>query len=638
MSLPPDPRTRDPRTRDPRTRDPLTPDPRGQERRPDDPWPEDRWDDDAPAPAPEGARLTDVIAARAEGLDPYADAARRREARGRAVQAEARRQARWRLLLLACAFGLAYASVAGRMAVVAATEPREPRALASDARLSAVRAEITDARGALLAANIPVWSLYARPQEMLDPAGAAQALARIFPDLDPAALTRRFTDGRQFLWIKRAIAPAERVAVHDIGEPGLLFGPREMRVYPAGREAAHILGGASFGKEGVHAAEIIGVAGLERALDARLRDPAEAAGPLRLSLDLRAQRAMADVLRDGVDRFDAKGAAGVLMKARTGEVVAMVSLPDFDPNDRPPPPTEGRPADHPTFNRAAQGVYELGSTYKIFTAAMMVEDGLASPDTLVDTAGPLQWGRFKIRDFHRMPPRMTLRDVIVQSSNVGTARLALIAGARRQKAFLRALGLLDPPEVELSEAGRARPLLPPRWSEISTMTISYGHGIAATPLHLAGAYAAMVNGGLKVTPTLLAGAPAPDETARVISEATSREMREMLRAVVTDGTGRNADVPGYALGGKTGSAEKPSPRGGYDEDKVLAVFAGAFPMDDPEYVIVVAVDEGSITVGGKPRRTAGWVAAPLVRETLERVGPLLGLRPRPAPPPAPLLG
>ncbi|MEM6743830.1 MAG: penicillin-binding protein 2 [Pseudomonadota bacterium] len=593
------------------------------------------WDVEATAEAapPEaGARLADVIAARADGRDPYADAARRREARRGRQQAEARRQARWRLALLACAFALAYASVAGRMAVVAASEPREPRALASDARLSALRAEIVDARGELLAANLPVWSLYAHPREMLEPERAATALAAIFPDLNAERLARRFTeDGRQFVWVKRAITPAERIAVHDIGEPGLLFGPRETRVYPAGREAAHVLGGASFGKEGVHAAEIIGVAGIERELDARLRDPAQAGEPLRLSLDLRVQRAMADVLRGGMERFSARGAAGVLMKAKTGEITSLVSLPDFDPNDRPPPPTSGYPGDHATFNRAAQGLYELGSTYKIFTAAMMLEDGLASPETLVDTTGPLQWGRFRIRDFHRMPPRMTLRDVIVQSSNTGTARLAILGGARRQKEFLAALGLIDPLEVELAEAGRSRPLVPSRWSEISTMTISYGHGTAATPLHLAGAYAALVNGGLRVRPTLLAGAEAPGEEARVVSERTSRDVREMRRAVVTDGTGRNAAVPGYGLGGKTGSAEKPGPRGGYQEDKVIQVFAGAFPMHDPEYVLVIAVDEGVDRSWIKPRRTAGWVAAPLVRETLERAGPILGLRPMPAP-------
>jgi len=581
-----------------------------------------------------GARLADVIAARRRGDDPYAEAAIRREALRRRDAAEARRRARWRLYLLVGAFVMAYGAVAGRMAVIAASEPEEPRAVASSELFNAVRAEITDRRGALLATNLPVWSLYAQPERMVDPARAAASLAAIFPDLDAEALERRFTDGRRFLWIKRTITPAERLAVHDIGEPGLEFGPRELRVYPAGHEAAHVLGGAKFGKEGVRAAEIEGRAGIELALDQRLRDPARASEPLRLSLDLRVQRAFAEVLREAVEKFHAKGAAGVLMEARTGEVRALVSLPDFDPNDRPTA-ISGYAGDHPTFNRAAQGLYELGSVYKTFTAAMMLESGLAGPDTLVDTTGPMYWGRFRISDFHRMPPQMTLSDVLVESSNTGTARLALLAGARRQQDFLGALGLLEPPGIELSEAAGAEPLTPERWSEISVMTISYGHGLATTPLHLASAYATLVNGGERVRPTLLAGAGAPGE--RVVSEETSRELREMLRRVVTEGTGRNADVPGYFLGGKTGTAEKPKRNGGgYDRDKVIAVFAGAFPIHEPEYVIVVALDEAEDRSGPRARRTSGWTAAPTTKAAIERIAPILGMRPRLAPAPAAL--
>ncbi|MGM0583060.1 MAG: peptidoglycan D,D-transpeptidase FtsI family protein [Pseudomonadota bacterium] len=573
---------------------------------------------------PEGARLTDVIAAREHGLDPNAEAARRRERKRAETEAARRARARWRLRLLSFAFLLAYAAVAGRMGVIAASDREPPRGWAGR-DVHALRAEITDRDGALLAANLPVWSLYAHPREMVDPPRAARELAAIFPDMDAEALQRRFTDGRRFLWLRRTLTPEERLQVHDIGEPGLRFGRRDLRVYPAGRTAAHVLGGAGWGREDVRAAEIVGAAGIEHALDARLRDPDRADEPLRLSLDLRVQRAFAEVLREGMAKYSAKGAAGVLMKARTGEIVSLVSLPDFDPNDRPVPAGRVKAADFPTFNRAAQGLYELGSTFKVFTAAMVLEHGLATPETVVDTEGPLRRFGYAIRDAHRMEPRMTLREVIVESSNVGTARLAELAGIRRQKEMLESLGLTEPLGVELTEA-RGRPTLPGKWTELSLVTISYGHGLSASPLHLAGAYATLVNGGLKVEPTLLAGAKEPTEEDRVVSARTSAQLREMLRGVVEEGTGRNAEVPGYWLGGKTGSAEKVV-NGRYAEDKVIATFAGAFPIHDPEYVIVITLDEAVAQTEWGPRRSAGWTAAPLTREALTRIAPALGLRP-----------
>ena len=336
------------------------------------------------------------------------------------------------------------------------------------------------------------------------------------------------------------------------------------------------------------------------------------------------------MLSDAVDRYHAKGAAGVLMDARNGEIIAMASLPDFDPNDRNAFFRQGRAADSPLFNRASQGLYELGSTYKVFTAAMVMEAGIATPDTMMDTRGPLVSGRFRIRDSHRMDPEMSLKDIIIESSNVGTARFAMIAGARRQQAFLEKLGLLSAAPVELPEAAGATPLQPAKWRDISTMTISFGHGISGSPLHLAAAYAAMVNGGFKVNPTLLADAPMPGEDARVISALTSARIRDMLRAVVTAGTGRNADAEGYFLGGKTGSAEKPRTDGkGYDRTKIVATFAGAFPIHDPRYVIVVTLDEAEDRTGTRARRTAGWTAAPTTRAAITRLAPLLGMRPAP---------
>jgi cell division protein FtsI (penicillin-binding protein 3) len=578
--------------------------------------------------APHVHRLSDVIAAREHGIDPNAEAAVRRENIARRRKSEERRRASWRLKLIGFVFVMAYASVAGRMGLISISEPEEPKLASSSESFSAVRGDIVDRNGAILATNLPVWSLYARPQDMIDAEAAARGLAKIFPDLDPLRLLTDFTGKRKFLWIKRAISPAERVAVHDLGEPGLQFGPRETRIYPAGRMAAHILGGASFGKEGVRSAEIIGVAGVEHWFDEQLRDPAKAAKPLELSLDLTAQAAFTDVLGEAVKKFHAKGAAGVFLDARNGEIIALASMPDFDPNQRPDPPVRGMPEDSPLFNRAAQGVYELGSTFKAFTAAMVMEYGLATPDTMVDTKGPLAWGRFRIRDFHRMPPQMTLRDVIVESSNVGTARLAVIAGARRQQEFLESLGFFAAAPIELAEARKGKPLLPPRWSELSTMTISYGHGLAATPLHLAAAYASIVNGGLRVRPTLVKNAPMPTEADRVVSTETSIRMRNILRKVVTDGTGRNAEVKGYFIGGKTGTADKPKRNGrGYHRDKVIATFAAIFPAHDPRYVVVISLDEAEDRSGPRTWRTAGWTAAPTMRAVISRIAPILGMRP-----------
>lgn len=538
-----------------------------------------------------------------------------------------RARAERRIRVLAGCFLLAYVTVGGRMAVLASTDPEEPAAASGiTAPILSTRADITDREGRILATNLATHALYAQPQEMTDPVRAARELAAIFPDLSEAELLEDFTGDRRFLWIRRQISPEQVQLVHDIGDPGLLFGPREMRLYPNGPVAAHILGGASYGRESVDSAEVIGVAGVERFFDARLRDPARQAEPLALSLDLSVQAAMEEVLAGGMAMMNAKGATGILMDAHTGEIVAMASLPDFDPNQRPPVATTGDAGDSPLFNRAIQGVYELGSVFKIFPVAQAMELGLINPQTMIDTQGPMIWGRFRINDFHSYGPRNTATDVIVKSSNIGTAHIALMIGPERQEAFLRDLGLLEPTTVEMAEAPTGRPLLPAQWSEISLLTISYGHGVSTSPLHLAAAYATVANGGLRVTPTLVHDeAHAPGE--RVLSAEASYEAVSMLRQVVSRGTASFADVPGYEVAGKTGTADKPRPSGGYYDDKVIATFAGVFPASDPQYVIVVSLDEPVETSGTEPRRTAGWTAVPVAAELVRRAAPLLGLRP-----------
>jgi cell division protein FtsI (penicillin-binding protein 3) len=570
--------------------------------------------------------LARILAARRAGENPDAIERENLAARHEADRDAARQRAEGRLLVIGVAFLCAFAMVGIRMTALAASDPAEPRAAASGAQIVAARADITDRNGRILATNLTTHSLYAQPPQMIDPVHAAKELVRIFPDLDEERLVRWFTGTRKFVWIKRRISPEQQQAVFDIGEPGLLFGPRDMRLYPNGKLAAHVLGGAGYGREGVTSAELIGVAGIEKAMDETLRDPGRGDTPLRLSLDLTVQAAVERVLEGGMRLMNAKGAAAVLMDAHTGEIVAMASLPDFDPNDRPRPLTQGDPGESPLFNRAVQGVYELGSTFKIFTVAQAIEEKLVSRSSWIDTEGPLKWGKYRIRDFRDHGPALTVEDVIVESSNIGTARIAMMIGPERQQDFLARLGFFAPTPVELVEAPGAKPLLPKSWSEIHTMTISYGHGLSASPLHLAAAYASLLNGGQKVTPTLLARDTA-EPGARVISENTSKQAREMLRDVVVRGTATLAEVDGYEVAGKTGTADKPKPGGGYYDEKVIATFAGVFPASDPKYVLVVTLDEPVDTTGTEPRRTAGWTAVPVAAEVIRRAAPLLGLAP-----------
>jgi cell division protein FtsI (penicillin-binding protein 3) len=570
--------------------------------------------------------LARVIRARDKGENP--DLVERENIRRRheTMRDRSRSQSEGRLLVLSLCFISAFAVVGVRMAGLATSAPQEPRTSSLGAHITSARANIVDRNGAILATNLVTQALYAHPQEMVDIPHVIRELVQIFPDLDENWLRGQLTGDRKFVWIRKTLSPEQMQQVHDIGDPGLLFASRDMRLYPNGELAAHVLGGASFGDEGVRAAEVIGVAGIEKAYDERLRDPAQLDQPLQLSIDLTVQSTTREVLAGGVRLFNAKGGSAIVMDVETGEIISMVSLPDFDPNDRPPVLTKGDQGDSPLFNRAVQGVYELGSVYKILNMAQALELDIVTPETMVDTQGPMIWGRFKINDFHDYGPRLSARDVIVESSNIGSAHIALMIGANRQREFLGTLGFLQPSPVELFEAPSSRPILPAKWGELASMTISYGHGLSTSPLHLAAGYASLVNGGTLVRPTLLKQ-NGKYIGQRVVSEQTSAEIRDMMRAVVEEGTASFAKVPGYDIGGKTGSADKPRPTGGYYKDKVVATFAGAFPMSDPRYLVVLTLDEASETAGNIPRRTAGWTAVPVSGELIRRIAPLLGVRP-----------
>ena len=571
--------------------------------------------------------LARILEARQKGENPDAIERENKRIRHEQMRDASRQRAEGRLLVLGVFFFCAFTVVGARMGVMATTDPTEPRAAAPGSVISATRADIVDRNGNLLATNFETHALYAQPHHMIDPQGAVKKLMAVFPDLNEERLLRDFTGKRKFLWIKKKISPEQMQAVHDIGEPGLLFAPRDMRLYPNGSLAAHIMGGASYGREGVHAAEVIGVAGAEKYFDDDLRDPATGNKPLELSIDMTVQAASERILYGGMKLMNAKGATSVLMDVHTGEVISAVSLPSFDPNDRPHAAVTGDASDSPLFNRSVQGVYELGSVFKIFTAAQAIDLGIATADTVIDTSGPMKVGGFRIGEFHgKNYGKQTVTGIIVHSSNRGTGRLALEIGAERQQEFLKNLGFFEPTPFEIVEASGGKPLLPQRWQELSTVTVSYGHGLSSSPMHLAAGYSAIANGGHKVTPTLRKQS-GPVVGPRVMSERAAADARAMLRAVVTEGTASFAEVPGYQIGGKTGTADKPGPRGGYLEDTVIATFASMFPAHDPKYVLIVTLDEPVETSGDKPRRTAGWTAVPVAAEMVRRVAPLLGLRP-----------
>ena len=571
--------------------------------------------------------LSRILPARFRGEDPDRIEKENLNIRHEQMRDVERVRSNIRLLLIIVMFVCIYTAIGVRLATLASSQPTEPVAQSSNSSLFSQRADIVDRKGRILATNLETYALYVETRHLVDPLNTARKLAFLFEDLNADDLYAQFTSSRKFLWIKKKLSPEQMQAVHDIGEPGLRFGPRETRLYPNGALASHILGGASFGKEGVKSAEIIGVAGVEKTFDSQLRDPSYSKKPLKLTIDLSVQAAVEHVLKGGMRLLNAKGAVAILMEVDTGRIISLASLPDFDPNHRPSLPIEGSAAESPLFNRAIQGVYDLGSTFKIFTVAQALELGLIDPKTKINTKGPIRIGGHKINDYRNNGPELPVWQVITKSSNLGTARIAKMIGSEKQREFLTSLGFTKPTSIEMIEAKGGKPLLPKRWNELETMTVSYGHGISVTPLHLATGYAMLANGGRLVKPTLLEEVKS-DLGPRVISKRVADNSLAMLRGVVTGGTASIADVSGYFVGGKTGTADKPSAQGGYDKEKNITSFASIFPIDEPKYVLVIALDEAQDTSGPEPKRTAGWTAVPVSAEIIARVAPLLGLRPK----------
>ena len=529
--------------------------------------------------------------------------------------------ARNRLLMTGALFLIAFTVIGARLIdLTMMRDGHEPR-LAQSAGLGILkkeRADIIDRRGVLLATSLATSSLYANSRRILDAEEAVEKLKSVLPDLDEKLTRTRLTSGHSFVWIYRHLTPRQKYAVNCLGIPGLYFQYEESRVYPHGNLAAHVLGFSGIDHHGL--------AGIERSLNDELR---ESSDPLKLTLDIRVQSILHQELSRAREEYQAIGGTGMVMDAHNGEVLALVSLPDFDPNN----PVNIN--DEASFNRATLGVYEMGSTFKIFTTAMALESGTVGLDGGYDATEPIQIGRFTIRDHYPKRRWLTVPEILIYSSNIGAAKMASDVGTANQRAFLHKLGMLSPATIELPEVGA--PLVPSPWRKINTMTVGYGHGLAVSPIQLTTGIATMINGGLFYPATLLPRvkretgtierAPEKGEPgSHVLSPDTSEQIRRLMRLVVVEGTGKRAAVNGYLVGGKTGTAEK-SARGGYSAKALLSSFVSAFPMTAPRYVVFVMLDEPKGTEETFGYATGGWIAAPVARRVIARTAPMLGIPP-----------
>jgi cell division protein FtsI (penicillin-binding protein 3) len=525
------------------------------------------------------------------------------------IQSRSLETARDRLVAAGMVFALAFVVMAGRAVQLTMFDQdgETTRVAASPARFVS-RADIVDRNGIVLATSLPTASLYADPQKIRDPAAAAAALRMVFPDLEQPWLLGRLGSSRRFTYIRRNLTPPQAEAVNRLGIPGLGFEWTSCRVYPHGRAAAHVLGLTNV--------DGVGIAGVEQSFDQALANGER----VTLSLDIPVQHIVREELKAAQSEFRAIGAAGIVLDVQTGELLSMVSLPDFDPNSRTVIEDEDA-----RFNRITKGVYEMGSVFKLFTIAMALDTGTTSLRGGYDASRPIRVGGYTISDYHPESRWLSVPEILVHSSNIGAAEMALDVGGTLQQQYLQRLGLFGTPAIELPERGE---VLPPRqWRDINTMTIGFGHGIAVTPLQLSAAVATVVNGGILRPTTLLKREPgAALDDKQVLSARTSKQMRSLMRMVVTHGTATRAEVPGYLVGGKTGTAEK-LVNGFYNRDKRISSFVGAFPMDQPRYVVWAMVDEPKGNKSTFGYATGGWVAAPVVGRIVSRIAPLLGITP-----------
>ena len=519
-----------------------------------------------------------------------------------------------RLFVVKLFFVAAFVLIVARAADVVVLDGGRPDVApisAADVEAAPVaRGKILDRNGVLLATTLKTASLFVDPFYVSDAVATAKQLAEIFPERSYGSLLKDLQGKGRFVWVARGITPEQQKAVLHIGEPGLQFEHEYQRFYPQGNLAPHLLGYTDVDDQGI--------AGIEKSFEKTLTEGHD----LTLSLDSRLQHILRREIIAAAGRFDAVGGSGVILNAKTGEVLAGVSYPDFKPDEA------GKAKSREKFNALTLGTYEFGSVFKIFSTAAFLENYDVAMSTTFDASEPLKQGRFTIRDYHAENRNLTIPEVFMHSSNIGSALMGQAVGTERLKASYKDLGLLDALDMEVPELGK--PQVPSRWGDLTTLTASYGHGVAVTPLHVALGVATTVNGGTLVKPQLVKSDVEVERAAiSVFAPKTSERMRALMRLVVTEGTGRKADVPGYQVGGKTGTAEKPgTTKKGYDRKRLISSFVGAFPMDDPEYVVFVAIDEPKGQKESYGYATAGWVAAPAFKAVVSSMVSVLGIPPR----------
>jgi cell division protein FtsI (penicillin-binding protein 3) len=513
-----------------------------------------------------------------------------------------------RMHVVIIAFILGYSLVTFKLIKISLIGKDESVTYANNKNLG--RNEIIDRNGALLAVDLGIVSLYAIPKLIFDPAYAAEKLVKIFPDLKKAELTKTLGNGKNFAWIKRNITPKQQYEVNNLGIPGLEFEKGTKRIYPQGKLFSHVLGYVDTDGNGI--------AGIEKQYDQILKEKKN--GKLQLALDLRVQSIVHDELTKSINQFQAKGGLGVVMDANNGEIISLVSMPDFDPHHPNLAKAESM------FNQATLGVYEIGSIMKGITIAMALEEKAVSLRDIYYVKAPIKASRFTIHDFRIKFTYMSVPQIFMHSSNIGTAMISLEVGGIKQRRYLKKFGFFDPLKIEIPEKGM--PIYPSEknWSDISTMTISFGHGIAISPLHFVRGAAAMVNGGFVYEPSLFINTSSePKLVTRVLSEETSNIMRKLMRMTVMHGSGKKADAKGYLVGGKTGSAEK-SKKGGYSKSEKLSLFFSGFPINKPRYVMLMILDDPRPNAT-TPFTGGGWTAAPLSGRIISRIAPLLNVKP-----------
>ena len=521
---------------------------------------------------------------------------------------------------LAClAFALSFLAIAVRLVTLGFATVEPGSGGLHDISTTVHRPDILDRNGRLLATDIKGATLYADPAKVIDRDELVEQVASVLPDINTAELREKLKNGKRFVPIKRELTPKQQAEIYELGQAGLGFIEEYRRVYPMGATASHVVGHVNVDNKGL--------AGIEKFIDDNpqlaMSAPENAVGgeAVTLSLDLGVQHVLREELVNAMTIYRAKAAAGVVIDVASGEVVAMVSLPDYDPNYRE------QALDKDRLNRMTSGVYELGSVFKVFTLAAALDAGSATMRSSYDASQPIHVGRFTIEDFHGKKRRLTVPEIFIYSSNIGAAKAALDLGIERHKAFLGKIGLLGRLSTEIGET--AEPLIPSPWGRLNTITIAYGHGLSVTPLQLATATLPLVNGGFAVNPTFLPRTRAAGlkQSPSVLKPATSHSMLQLMRLNVLKGTGKRAEAEGYRVGGKTGTAEKVVGRS-YEGSALLNSFLATFPTDAPEYVVLVTIDEPKRVPESHNEATAGVNAAPTVGKIVARIAPILGVAPK----------